>query len=143
MREIKFRAYDSRVGKMIDHVAVFGRRDGRLSVMLPHGQGRVDYSLGSNWDRDDYGNYYSDDGTVLSLQYTNVTDLDGTEIFEGDIVRWNPQIKSPNEEGYVGEVYMDPNGQWSFRGNPIGNEIGIYTNKKVIGNIYENPELLK
>jgi uncharacterized phage protein (TIGR01671 family) len=74
------------------------------------------------------------------MQYTGIKDKNGKEIYEGDIIRvdWF---------GWVAEVKWDgDNGR--FIGFTFGNERKIvYVDREpkveVIGNIYENPELLK
>ena len=76
-------------------------------------------------------------------QYTGLTDKNGKKIFEGDIVAiergWNETVKY--------HVFFDPQ-ICGFIGDSI-NYIGFTTfgddgiNMEVIGNIHDNPELLK
>lgn len=69
-------------------------------------------------------------------QYTGLTDKNGKKIFEGDIIRSN------SERGYI-EYY--PN-DCAFE---VVDDHGFYwlisemSNIEVIGNIHDNPELLK
>ena len=68
-------------------------------------------------------------------QYTGLKDKTGKEIYEGDI------YKNPN--GRQGEViYELEQGGWTCLGKPFLNVNGIMKGE-VIGNIYENPELLE
>jgi len=77
-------------------------------------------------------------------QFTNLPDKNGKEIYEGDIIDW--KIGEPPEGIY--EVKWWENG-W-FLENEDKHKEALYKNLgekpwtlEVIGNIYENPELLK
>ena len=72
-------------------------------------------------------------------QYTGLTDKHGTKIFEGDIVN----ILTQNEE--IGVVEYDDGG---FEVKAAGFTVDFHSNicgtdLEVIGNIYDNPELLE
>ena len=78
-------------------------------------------------------------GGVL-MQYTGLKDKNGVEIYEGDIVvRYDK-----NERGYL---YRKSNTvrviEWRSSFNETGFNIGSSSRLEVIGNIYENPELLE
>jgi hypothetical protein len=68
-------------------------------------------------------------------QYTELKDKNGKEIYEGDILSGYPHgssiVKWDNEYGC-----------WHSGFDLIGNEIKDMPEREVIGNIYENPELL-
>jgi len=87
-------------------------------------------------------NFEQDDFHVL-MQFTGLHDKNGKEIYEGDILNtWDEEDSDENE--YKEIKFKD--GQWWW-GNDGGNSCPLYdidtTRFEVIGNIYENPELIK
>ena len=90
--------------------------------------------------------------------YTGLTDRNGTRVFEGDIVRFqfdNDDCPFPNKrtEKHIGRVFWQ-----NFRscfaiamgkggGDEINNDLWKYVQNgnrvEVIGNIHDNPELLR
>jgi hypothetical protein len=114
MRTIKFRVYDNIYNIIIDDYDLWAyvERDKNNLRVLP--------------------NYYL-------MQYTEIKDKNGKEIYEGDIVefkRWNKKIK--NREVVIITTYWVLLKWGSYRDNPLYYRDTI----EVIGNIYENPELL-
>ena len=85
-------------------------------------------------------------------QYTGLADVNGQKIFEGDIVKSqnyrfvvrfgkcgsNKFVNYNN--GYIG-FYLEPDGKTNAHG--LRNDICYFGNLSVIGNIYDNPELLE
>lgn len=88
---------------------------------------------------------------IILMQFTGLKDKDGEEIHEGDIVNvtafdphvvryadgafWFASAKYPNSVPWVGMYNMNPKAGYTNDGKGLEVE--------VIGNIYENPRLLK
>lgn len=78
-------------------------------------------------------------------QYTGLTDKNGTKIFEGDIVEG---LDFTAEDGGYGVVTFD-DGAFEVVGSCYNNIVGTFHENyygkdfEVIGNIHDNPELLK
>lgn len=117
MRELKFRAWDKTNKEMLF--------------------AELDELYGGELDR---GHHFTDWGNVM--QYTGLKDKNEKEIYEGDILEMG--------DNYPCEVKYD-SGSCKYQAHEYGNrdgervhEMDAYTVPwKVIGNIYENPELLK
>lgn len=79
-------------------------------------------------------------------QFTGLYDKNGKRIFEGDIVKAQDDIfGSPFCDGITGKIVYDECAYFIEPQNPIEsqwlfNECAVY---EVIGNIHDNPELLK
>lgn len=123
MREIKFRAWDNQSKRMINVQRMIATRIGCLVS---------EYLQGED------GDYISD---YELMQYTGLKDKNGREIYEGDIVSMMP-------EGYASipaEVRITERGVMFHRldGDYPDLLVADWEGAIVIGNIYENPELLK
>ena len=89
--------------------------------------------------------YYSLDDIEL-MQYTGIKDKNGKEIYEGDILRYS--FPYDRRLRHISPVsYLDTQASFGIK-DIYGNEIPLYritANNyfEVVGNIYENPELLE
>lgn len=123
MREIKFRAWDEELKLMLKPVD--------LSQPLQYYKwlGRGDRPI---------------------MQYTGLKDKNGKEIYEGDIMKVNEDLTKMfyiKEIGIVtylrGQFYADEDCVDLSGFSCLADMGGKFIRAEVIGNIYENPELLK
>ena len=136
-REIKFRAWcKGKHGNM-----TFSKPMMEYDVVLHSG---AYASVESGWDI--HGTYQ----TVPIMQFTGLKDEHGKEIYEGDVVKcemWSPLFggkKNDDFEGINKIVEWDKDGWSPFNSRwPSGSSLmHSYTRFIVIGNIYENKDLL-
>ena len=130
-REIKFR------GKSIDEW-VYGMLCKVNEGDTEHGE-PIKYKIQTDEKEDgEYVNCFITDENTIG-QYTGLHDKNGKEIYEGDIVK----IKYRDED--IGKVIYEHNG-FSIDVTNMNKNYGrvSFVNNfiEVIGNIYENPELL-
>ncbi len=78
---------------------------------------------------------------IKDLQFTGLKDKTGREIYEGDILSLNPYkvlaVIEYLESSFVFHFNKEPDDYW------VPNNMATTMRAEVIGNIYENPELLK
>ena len=126
MREIKFRAWDTQTKSMFGPESLEGAARLCWGEMLDN----------------------HDSGKVILMQYTGLKDKNGKEIYEGDVVRGElpDHIKWDGKEYEIAKVKIDPAGVMPFylitdyEGTHWIDEMEDF---EIIGNIYENPELVK
>jgi uncharacterized phage protein (TIGR01671 family) len=124
MREIKFRTWDKERGYFCSRF-LYLRQDGKIM-----------------WWGAEKG--FEDATDIFDIQFfTNLNDKNGVEIYEGDVCRWaSGRYKGEGrvvfeKGGFNIDGFYDPSQDYpvmAFSENAIC---------EVIGNIYENPELLE
>ncbi|MDO6353984.1 YopX family protein [Caloramator sp. CAR-1] len=143
MREIKFRAWN----RAFDEMYYF---DFAHNIEVVNGDLWVRHSNGRTC--------IANNPRIVLMQYTGLKDDNGTEIYEGDIVEIHDTSETKNP--YISQVYItydgvlvDPHPVHKILGHDYSRRLSwfcdygvgyeYFVKCKVIGNIYENPELLE
>jgi len=143
MRDVKFRVYD----------------DGRMKYPEEYKENRFDnYFIDLNGQLRYYQNCYDggffDTDNAKLMQFTGLHDKNGKEIYEGDILQQVHYVFSNDEYDHKGFKKLIIQVSWGQKEAAfifkVIKKIDIEMPKdykepyrEVIGNIYENPELLK
>ena len=132
MREIKFRAWD----KLQKNMGVeFSLADAAYEGFpYPFVDANGDYNSNADYE---------------VMQFTGLLDKNGKEIYEGDILRYTKSYRKEGEkksqtELHYWEVFFGDSGSWMSRRQGSTDErlSNKHDTHEVIGNIYENPDLL-
>lgn len=93
------------------------------------------------FDEDSEGNEWIVNNDLSLMQSTGLTDKNGEEIFEGDVVKMAKNVYS--EPTYY-EVVRHRGGAYRLESKQYGCELWLrHTDCEIAGNIYKNPELLE
>ena len=125
---------------MIPKLRAWDKQDERMSY------GEVEYF-------DDSINYRFDhfctgaDEDVEFMQSTGIKDKNGVEVYEGDVINYRNSFRNPMTGSGSLSINRDfkiifENGEFKAKGFDIRLK-NILSYSEVIGNIYENPELLE
>ncbi|WP_249334494.1 YopX family protein [Zhenhengia yiwuensis] len=140
MRAIKFRAWDAKYKYMNYKVMVGMYGDNVMddenytACSMWIEPKKVDYKCEPHW-----GNFEPYHKDILLMQYTGLKDNNGKEIYEGDIV----EAQCIGGRDFKGVVkfydceFVIDNGEDAI---PLFDKVDL---RIVMGNIYENPELLE
>ena len=123
VREIKFRAWGCNT--------IFYEKQDEKEMFIPSVTEYNDINV-------EIGNHQEDG--IIFMQYTGLIDKNGVEIYEGDVVLANESDKY--------EVYFDSGAYFlhNIEQDSDFEDIAMFMCKTigiVVGNIYENPELLE
>jgi len=156
MREIKFRAWDTSVGRM----GQVWQIDWNMKQVFYYYDNESDWSATRK-----AGRYCQELKNVILLQFTGLKDKQGKEICEGDILSFAGNITADDSlgaepNGFIYDetskhvvVWDEKEGAWfPDTTNALDNECWKYRRDtrllmrdgkcEIIGNIYENPELI-
>ena len=120
MREIKFRVWDN-----IRNDYVRKPSDVRLNCDTGELHGFMSNGNVEQWEAE---------------QYTGLKDKNDVEIYEGDILEFEPEEWGSNSNNRWTVEWDNKTGSWSF-GDGVTSDLKSYV--KIIGNIHQNPGLLK
>ena len=139
MKQLKFRAWIKPQKKMLPVIDLHWDYDGELESCLIEGASKNDYG-------DTERGIYVPITECELMQFTGLYDKNGKEIYEGDMLKFI-DIFGENRVSEVKTIdkliiasYFSITQQMSWNKT---NEDWITESREIIGNIYENKELLK
>ena len=133
MREIKFRAWDGTNGEMHHNVGVINGK--AISCTIYSSSWKIPKKYPTLKEIDDY--VASIEDSIILMQYTGLKDVNGVEIYEGDVLLEGAIFKFVVEWGCDGFWRRGLNLHCTGRLGEM--KCGV----SVIGNAHENPELVE
>jgi uncharacterized phage protein (TIGR01671 family) len=144
MRKIKFRAWEKSI-KGLDARGMMWQSDETFKDYVVGFDGSVYEKFVDSFAGQSFENYRDVSDRFILMQYTGLKDKNGREIYEGDIVRYKL-----GSDWIVGDVRYDADSaRYVKRAEKAGSswdykDLASYASStQVIGNIYEDPELLE
>jgi uncharacterized phage protein (TIGR01671 family) len=144
MRKIKFRAWEKSV-RGLDARGMMWQSDETFKDYVVGFDGSVYEKFVDSFAGQSFENYRDVSDRFILMQYTGLKDKNGREIYEGDIVRY-----MLGGDWIVGDVRYDADSaRYVKRAEKAGSswdykDLASYASStQVIGNIYEDPELLE
>lgn len=133
-RPFKFRVWNKKLNRWVSKLEIAEIKDGSVNNGLV---GILAYT-----EETDPESQLAKDCVIQ--QFTGLTDKSGREIYEGDIVDYRYDGMSEFEAERYGDLLISPV-FWDYERWRIKYSAASYAwhLMKVVGNIYENPELLK
>ena len=138
MREIKFRVLIDHKIYYQDKYEAYGDNLSSIDIC------KETITINSFYNYEDV--YRFEDEEVKLMQYTGVKDKNGKEIYEGDIIKY--KFPYDTRLKHISPVkFLETEASFGIK-DRYGNEIPLYTISannyfEVIGNIYENKNLLE
>ena len=136
MKEIKFRAWHKEKEMLVDVLEIYFKEK---RVRLPIESEKSDdyWWYETDWDFDE----------VVLMQFTGLKDKNGVGIYDRDIVQVEEKIVISGKMTSikVNKVvkYKEDYAQFLLYANEDGEHLTFATFGEVIGNVYDNPELIK
>jgi len=132
MRELKFRAWDKVNNRMTNNIDLVGGNPCSMIRVLPN-----------NWQ----ASFYNDQCSFEVMQFTGLKDSKGIDVYEGDILQEKWTFEGKDYARNIEIKYEEmSNCGCCTEDSGIGFNFQRFGNKgpiEVIGNIFENPELLE
>lgn len=146
MREIKFRAVMQRLDG-VKYVSQAYSIDNNLSYLFDFENNRWDIFLEMITTEERFVELFPDDDEHLkgwthieNIQYTGLKDKNGVEIYEGDIIKVNGNLYEVWHSGLAFGLIDKNKDFFEYMCQLCDMNGKVY---KIIGNIYENPEMLE
>ncbi len=134
----KFRAWDVLAEKMIDEILMISFVRKEIIGKFRNGSTSVPLKFEDKRNGED----------VVLMQSTGLFDINGKEIFEGDVIANGPDVMCMKRHNTLG-FYVEKKGRVEFIADGAVLEEfeedakEIADSLEIIGNIYENPELFE